>query len=82
MINAYDEAVRLLPAKTAAALGKEFDCAEEFRLRTGYAPTALVGGGELPISDAAVTRDDIACVIEKATRLRSHRSAGHGQGLH
>lgn len=72
MINAYDEAVRLLPAKTAAALGKEFDCAEEFRLRTGYAPTALVGGGELPISDAAVTRDDIACVIEKATRASVH----------
>ena len=72
MINAYDEAVRLLPAKTAAALGKEFNSAEEFRLRTGYAPTALVGGGELPISDAAITRDDIACVIEKATRASVH----------
>ncbi len=72
MINAYDEAVRLLPAKTAAALGKEFNCAEEFRLRTGYAPTALVDGRELPISDATVTQDDIACVMEKATRASVH----------
>ena len=72
MMNAYDEAVRLLPAKTAAALGKEPSFAEEFRLRTGCAPTALVGGTELPISDAAVTQDDIACVIEKATRASVH----------
>lgn len=72
MINAYDEAVRLLPAKTAAALGREFACTEEFRLRTGYPATALMRGKEHLVSDAAVTRDDIACVIEKATRASVH----------
>lgn len=72
MINAYDEAVRLLPAKMAAALGKEFEHAEEFRLRTGYALTALIGGRETPISDSPVTQDDIACVMEKATRASVH----------
>ena len=63
MINAYDEAVKLLPAKTAAALGKELRCAEEFRLRTGYAMTALIDGRELPVSDTSVTQEDIACGI-------------------
>ena len=72
MINAYDEAVKLLPAKTAAALGKELRCAEEFRLRTGYAMTALIDGRELPVSDTSVTQEDIACVIEKATRASVH----------
>lgn len=72
MINAYDETVRLLPAKTAAALGKEHSLAEEFRLRTGRVPCALTGGREVQIPTDAVTADDIACVIEKATRASVH----------
>ena len=67
MKSAYDEAVRLLPSKTAAALGERFKTAEEFRLRAGRYPCALIGGREEAIADRAVTRDDIACVLEKAT---------------
>lgn len=65
MKSAYDEAVRLLPSKTAAALGERFKTAEEFRLRAGRYPCALIGGREEAIADRAVTRDDIACVLEK-----------------
>lgn len=46
MKSAYDEAVRLLPSKTAAALGERFKAAEEFRLRAGRYPSALIGGRE------------------------------------
>ena len=66
-MNAYDEAVRLLPAKTAAVLGKEYENAEEFRLRTGVMPTALIDGREIVIGKQSVTDGDIACVVEKAT---------------
>ena len=72
MSCAYDEAVRLLPAKAAAALGREHECAEEFRLRTGYAPSALIRGREEPLSDEPVSSGDIACVMEKATRASVH----------
>lgn len=72
MISAYDEAVRLLPARTAAALGKDFENTEEFRLRTGCMPTALICGREVPISDCPVSCGDIACVLEKATRASVH----------
>lgn len=72
MINAYDEAVRLLPAKMAASLGKELNNVEEFRIRTGYAPRMVTGGREVPISDLPVTPDDIGCIIEKATRASVH----------
>lgn len=83
MKSAYDEAVRLLPSKTAAALGERFKTAEEFRLRAGRYPCALIGGREEAIADRAVTRDDIACVLEKATKcIASCRLAGHLQGLY
>ncbi len=72
MYRAYDEAVRLLPSKTAAALGEKFSDAEEFRLRTGRMPAALISGRELPISDLPVSRGDLACVLEKATRASVH----------
>lgn len=72
MKSAYDEAVRLLPSKTAAALGERFKTAEEFRLRAGRYPCALIGGREEAIADRAVTRDDIACVLEKATNASLH----------
>ena len=72
MKSAYDEAVRLLPSKTAAALGERFKTAEEFRLRAGRCPCALIGGREEAIADRAVTRDDIACVLEKATNASLH----------
>lgn len=72
MISAYDEAVRLLPLKTAASLGEGFENAEEFRLRTGCMPTALISGREVPISDCPVSCADIACVLEKATRASLH----------
>lgn len=51
MKSAYDEAVRLLPSKTAAALGERFKTAEEFRLRAGRYPCALIGGREEAIAD-------------------------------
>lgn len=54
MKSAYDEAVRLLPSKTAAALGERFKTAEEFRLRAGRYPCALIGGREEAIADRAV----------------------------
>ena len=72
MKSAYDEAVRLLPSKTAAALGERFKAAEEFRLRAGRYPSALIGGREEVIADKAVTCDDIACVLEKATNASLH----------
>lgn len=72
MKSAYDEAVRLLPSKTAAALGERFKAAEEFRLRAGRYPNALIGGREEVIADKAVTCDDIACVLEKATNASLH----------
>lgn len=72
MPKAYDEAVRLLPSKTAAALGENFKAAEEFRLRTGRAPAALIGGREVTISNIPVTSGDIASVLEKATRASVH----------
>lgn len=72
MINAYDEAVKLLPSKTAAALGEKFRAAEELRLRTGCLPAALIEGRELPVSDSPVSCGDIACVLEKATRASVH----------
>lgn len=72
MKSAYDEAVRLLPSKTAAALGERFKAAEEFRLRAGQYPSALIGGREEVIADKAVTCDDIACVLEKATNASLH----------
>lgn len=71
-MNAYDEAVRLLPAKTAAVLGKEHENAEEFRLRTGVIPTALVDGRETAIGAQPVSDSDIACVVEKATNASVH----------
>lgn len=71
-MNAYDEAVRLLPAKTAAVLGKEYENAEEFRLRTGVMPTALIDGREIAIGKRSVTDGDIACVVEKATNASVH----------
>ncbi len=71
-MNAYDEAVRLLPAKTAAVLGKEYENAEEFRLRTGVMPTALIDGREIVIGKQSVTDGDIACVVEKATNASVH----------
>ena len=72
MKSAYDEAVRLLPSKMAAALGERFKAAEEFRLRAGRYPSALIGGREEVIADKAVTCDDIASVLEKATNASLH----------
>ncbi len=71
-MNAYDEAVRLLPAKMAAVLGKEHENAEEFRLRTGVIPTALIDGREAAIGAQPVSGSDIACVVEKATNASVH----------
>lgn len=71
-MNAYDEAVRLLPSKMAAVLGKEHLKAEEFRLRTGIIPTALINNAEKTIGSEPVSENDIACVLEKATRASVH----------
>lgn len=71
-MNAFDEAVRLLPPRLAAALGQTAENAEEFRLRTGFAPTALIYGTEVKLSEAMVTSADIECLIEKATNASIH----------
>lgn len=71
-MNAFDEAVRLLPPSLAAALGQTAENAEEFRLRTGFAPTALIYGAEVKLSEALVTRADIECLLEKATNASVH----------
>lgn len=71
-MNAFNEAVRLLPPRLAAALGQMAENAEEFRLRTGFAPTALIFGTEVKLSDAPVTSADIECLLEKATNASVH----------
>lgn len=70
-MNSYEEAVRLLPRKAAAALGGGFECAEEFRLRTGISAAALIEGRELPFGEP-LTTDDLASVVEQATHASVH----------
>ena len=67
-MRAYDEAVKLLPSKTAAQLGKNTENAEEFRLRIGFEPTALIDGAQVPLAGGVIDENDIAAVLEKATR--------------
>lgn len=71
-MKAYDEAVRLLPMKTAAVIGREAENAEEFRLRTGFEATALIAGTEMPLGGGMISQSDISTVIEKATGASVH----------
>lgn len=49
---------------------------EEIRLRMGQAPTFLSGGDEFPFCFNAVSRQDIARVLEKATGASLHSAVG------
>lgn len=71
-MRAYDEAVKLLPSKTAAQLGKNTENAEEFRLRIGFEPTALIDGVQVQLAGGVIDENDIAAVLEKATRASVH----------
>ena len=71
-MRAYDEAVKLLPSKTAAQLGRNTENAEEFRLRIGFEPTALIDGAQVPLAGGVIEENDIAAVLEKATRASVH----------
>lgn len=70
------EAARLLPAALADRLvcltDGETQDVEELRLRTGYPLTALLPRGECPLGGAAVTENDLRCVLECASRASAH----------
>ena len=71
-MRAYDEAVKQLPSKTAAQLGGVTENAEEFRLRIGFEPTALIDGVHVPLAGGVIDANDIASVLEKATHASVH----------
>lgn len=73
-MNAFDTACTLLPDRLTGTLR---DCrgAEELRLRVGRPPTALLGGREIPFSDAPIEQDDLRRVLEIASGASLHASA-------
>ena len=71
-MRAYDEAVKLLPSKTAAQLGKNTENAEEFRLRIGFEPTALIDGVQVQLAGGVIDENDIGPCIQ----------SGYCQGLY
>lgn len=72
-----DDAARVLPGEMARALNRmdeqSLENAEEIRLRTGYEPTLLTQGGEMPFFDGRlVTGDDLDTVLQRATMSSLH----------
>lgn len=75
-MDGFQKAVRLLPPeleRAARALPEDQKpLCEEFRLRTGRAPTVLLGGREFVLCREPVERQMLRCVLETATRSSLH----------
>ena len=79
MTDGFFHALSLLPADIRAA-GEalpeaERGRAEEFRLRSGQAPTVLAGGRERALLRRRVTEGDLRAVLDAATQSSFHSAA-------
>lgn len=72
----FDGAVRLLPTKLAEEFGSisptDRRRTEELRLRAGFRPSVLLGGGERAVGAKTVTARDLDAVVEIATSASAH----------
>ena len=75
-MKGFHTAAKLLPpAAERAALalaGEEQARCEEFRLRLGRPPTALLGGGEYVLVPAAVSAEELRAALELASKASFH----------
>ena len=70
----FDIACTLIPDELSAELSRYRD-AEEFRLRLGQRPTALIGGQETAFSTVSLGREQLHRILEIATGASLHASA-------
>lgn len=71
-MDAYYKAVKLLPPHMAAALGRNYESAEEIRIRCAVLPTVLLNGMEIPFGSEQAGVDDVLYVLERATKASLH----------
>lgn len=75
-MKGFQAACRLLPplmeARAARLADSDKQRCEEFRLRAGYPPTALVDGRERAFSADLVTAEDIRYLAERAAKSSLH----------
>lgn len=75
-MDAFYLAVGLLPEHLKdLAAGLKDKPVEEFRLRVGQLPTALIRGTELPISEKTISVENLMRCLEKATNASIHTAA-------
>ena len=68
-------ALDLLPADYREALRDRGEGLEELRLRVGYEPTVLRDGRERRFCERVCTREDLLCVLERASGASLHAVA-------
>lgn len=75
-MEAYEQALSLLPQTQAAALRAiGADCPEEIRLRVGRAPSLLYRGAERQADCGGVREDELVRVLQKATGASLYSAA-------
>lgn len=75
-MDAFETALRLIPPRYLdACRGGFYRSAEEFRMRTGRAMSALCAGREYPLPGEALREDELLRTLEKATGASLHSAA-------
>lgn len=75
-MEAYEKAVYMLPQEwKMEAMALSGEAVEEFRLRVGRRPTALINGSEQEMGRAEISEGHIQRVLERATGASIHSAA-------
>ena len=76
MMEAFDEAVELMPERFRAALRANARlCPEELRARVGRGVSIVCGGAERELETDRVSQNDIRCVLSRATGASLYSAA-------